>query len=867
LAGLDRLSRVIRHPASWLKHLGVRGRLLLAFFGISAFAVIAAAAGLYSFGEVGRMLGRITEERVPPALASLELSRQAERIVAAAPALLAVTSNDQLREVSASIAGEVAKLEASLRDLEGSEIHPAMSAAIEPAVDGLQRNLVALDALIASRLAIADRREELLRRLSSTNIATQRLVAPGILVMDSKIAEWRRTNADPSFEEAARIVATSELGQEIAIFLPHQKAQIELSAINEGLLKVSSAETQADLPLLAFPLRRSLFTLEALATEFDEKLRLRLIERIDDFKVLIDGPDSILEARQNELAVIADAKRLLDENAALSRKLTSAVDRLVGGAKSDIANASTDALSVQRLGSSVLIGMVLLSLVSSGLIVWLYVDRNLIARLTALSDSMLAIAGGNLRAALPPPADRDEITRMVEALAVFRDTALEVEENNLREVAQARQRLIDAIESISEGFAFYDADDRLQLCNTRYKELLYGDNDVDLEPGTPFETIVRRAVASGLVPEARADPEGYVQQRLAQHHEPGAPTLQGRSDGRWILISEKRVSGGGTVAVYSDITMLKHRELELEEANQAIEQKHRELEGLSSKLAKYLSPQVYQSIFSGKQEVSIASQRKKLTVFFSDITGFTETTDRLESEELTQLLNQYLTEMSHIALQYGATIDKYIGDGIMIFFGDPETRGAKHDALACVKMAIAMQERAQELASLWRDAGIERPLACRIGINTGYCTVGNFGSEDRMDYTIIGNAVNLASRLEHEAPPGSILISFETHALVKDQVLCEERGQIEVRGMPYPVATYEAIGLREGLHDDAQRRAREEPPRVRLDLDLDAMSDEERRAAAKLLQQALAQLVSPPPARAEKDPEPPASRDASTDAA
>ncbi len=105
------------------------------------------------------------------------------------------------------------------------------------------------------------------------------------------------------------------------------------------------------------------------------------------------------------------------------------------------------------------------------------------------------------------------------------------------------------------------------------------------------------------------------------------------------------------------------------------------LEQLSNQLAKYLSPQVYESIFRGKHEVKIASSRKKLTVFFSDIVDFTETADKLESEELTQLLNHYLTEMSQIALAHGATIDKYVGDAIMIFFGDPETKGAKEDAL------------------------------------------------------------------------------------------------------------------------------------------------------------------------------------------
>ena len=87
------------------------------------------------------------------------------------------------------------------------------------------------------------------------------------------------------------------------------------------------------------------------------------------------------------------------------------------------------------------------------------------------------------------------------------------------------------------------------------------------------------------------------------------------------------------------------------------------------------------------------SQRKKLTICFSDIAGFTETTDRMESEDLTQLLNHYLTEMSKIATEHGATIDKYVGDAIVMFFGDPESRGVKEDALACVKMAIAMQRR------------------------------------------------------------------------------------------------------------------------------------------------------------------------------
>ncbi len=117
-------------------------------------------------------------------------------------------------------------------------------------------------------------------------------------------------------------------------------------------------------------------------------------------------------------------------------------------------------------------------------------------------------------------------------------------------------------------------------------------------------------------------------------------------------------------------------------------------------LAKYLSPQVYQSVFSGRQAVEIARRRKKLSVLFADLADFTGISERLQPEELTGLLHQYLTEMSRIAAEYGATIDKLVGDAIVMFFGDPETRGVREDALARVRAALAMQARMRELDRL-----------------------------------------------------------------------------------------------------------------------------------------------------------------------
>ena len=244
----------------------------------------------------------------------------------------------------------------------------------------------------------------------------------------------------------------------------------------------------------------------------------------------------------------------------------------------------------------------------------------------------------------------------------------------------------------------------------------------------------------------------------------------------------------------------------VQERTKALTERTAQLETLSTKLSKYLAPQVYASIFQGRQQVEIASSRKKLTVFFSDIVGFTETTENLDSEELTSILNRYLDEMAGIALKYGATLDKYVGDAIIAFFGDPETKGVGEDARACVAMAMEMQHRVAELESQWQVGGLARPFSVRMGINTGFCTVGNFGSQDRMDYTIIGSAVNLAARLESAAQPGKILIARETWSLVRDAVFTKEMPPLTVKGFDQPVEAYELLGLREALSTKTIRR-------------------------------------------------------------
>jgi class 3 adenylate cyclase len=264
---------------------------------------------------------------------------------------------------------------------------------------------------------------------------------------------------------------------------------------------------------------------------------------------------------------------------------------------------------------------------------------------------------------------------------------------------------------------------------------------------------------------------------------------------------------------------------------------------ISMKIAKYLSPQIYKSIFSGQKDVTIATERKKLTIFFSDIKDFTAISERLQPEDLTTLLNHYFTEMSAIALEHGATVDKFIGDAILAFFGDPETRGVEEDARACLRMAVDMQRRLEQLNTLWHQQGIEQPFRARMGINTGYCNVGNFGSDDRMDYTIIGAEANLAARLQSIAEPGGICLSYETYALVRDLVRARPLPPIAMKGISREVVPYAVEGL---LGELAQRPQviSEHATGLDLFLDIEALDEKSAERAQQRLAEALLALTT-----------------------
>ncbi len=217
------------------------------------------------------------------------------------------------------------------------------------------------------------------------------------------------------------------------------------------------------------------------------------------------------------------------------------------------------------------------------------------------------------------------------------------------------------------------------------------------------------------------------------------------------------------------------------------------VENLLRQLSKYTPPQIKDALEKGEYDADIATHRKKITIFFCDIVNFTATSEGLQPEDLTKYLNEYFSEMTAIALDHGATIDKYIGDAMMVFFGDPNSQGEREDARACIEMALRMQDRMKELRDKWSNEGFSNPFQVRMGINTGYCNVGNFGSDQRLTYTIIGSEVNIAQRLEASAGANGILVSYETYVHAQDIIEVEERESIKMKGISRDIKAFSVI--------------------------------------------------------------------------
>jgi adenylate cyclase len=216
----------------------------------------------------------------------------------------------------------------------------------------------------------------------------------------------------------------------------------------------------------------------------------------------------------------------------------------------------------------------------------------------------------------------------------------------------------------------------------------------------------------------------------------------------------------------------------------------KEKESLRRSFEAYFPPAVVKKIMANPEMIYAAGQKKELTIMFSDIKSFTTHSSTMTPEAIQKSLDEYFGAMVDIVFKYEGTVDKFIGDGLMVFYGDPEPQS--DHALRCVKAAIEMQKKCRELKAKWEAEG-RFSLKIRIGINTGPVVVGNMGSAKRLSYTVLGSDVNLAQRLEANAPVEGIMISQRTYELVKDHVPTKPLEPIKVKGLDQPIQVYEVL--------------------------------------------------------------------------
>ena len=424
--------------------LGVATRLLLAFLGISGLAVVGAGIAIYSFRDIGHALDRITARRVPAALASVEASRQAERIVSAAPALLSAATPADHAESSRKIGIEMQQLSTLLEGLEDRGADVVALASMRSAVGRLRINLESLDKLIADRMILGELKRGYLSNALTVHTESQNLLTPWLQIVDGEIAQSRKMVDDTRLGGNERAAAGRRLVDTMASYQALQRVQFLITSANDRLQQTSAAGDSDGVRVQVFRIQQSLREAGEIATGLDSRLQPLLTGKLDEFRALVAGINSIPELRLQELGIVAQATKNLTENTALSRDLTQAADRLVLTAKRDIAQANDETVAVQQFSSTVLIVAVVLSLLSSIMIVWLYVGRSIVSRLTALSRSMLAIAEGNL-ATNVPTGGSDEIAEMGGVVEILRKNTLERNEL-LTERAQAADRLEKQVE-------------------------------------------------------------------------------------------------------------------------------------------------------------------------------------------------------------------------------------------------------------------------------------------------------------------------------------------------------------------------------------------------------------------------------------
>jgi signal transduction histidine kinase/methyl-accepting chemotaxis protein len=569
--------------------IGLKGRLQLAFGAITLFVVIATSVGLYAFFEVGKSLDRITEKAVPPALAAGELSAKVEYIVAAGPALLASASADEINRLSDAVFAELSNASKILDQLRKAGLDPFVVDldGIRDDISKLGGNLALLKTTTLDKVSTEAKRKTLIESTFSAHRDFDLLWEPRFADLRDRVMRLQRSIASPSGTEKERRTALNDLDQALLALLPLEQIRREFSVGFELVVRASATSDPHELAEFREQAQNAIQSIDGLVSDIDPDLSTELFPPIARLRADVRGETSIFHLRQMEIDATGRSRKLIAENAAFSAHLQNSVQRLVTGSQRDIAAADRAAKQVQQLDSKALIAVTLLAVISSFLIVWLYVGRNIVARLTQLSGAMLSIAAG--RREIPvPAAGTDEVAAMGRAVEVFRRNAVELD-HLLEDRANAAIRLEKVVDertaelqrrggvlrvtfdNMEQGVLMFDRDQKLVAWNRQVVELLdLPEPFLASEPH--FADYIRFLAGRGEYGTANAEAE--VQRLMA-----GAARYHSfertRPDGKVLEIRHNPVPEGGIVVIYTDVTERKRYEEALKDARDQAETMNR----------------------------------------------------------------------------------------------------------------------------------------------------------------------------------------------------------------------------------------------------------------------------------------------------
>jgi signal transduction histidine kinase len=645
-------------------------QLLFAFVGISMFAVVAGLTGQYSFNEVRKALDR-TKGTIPPALAAVELARESEQVLAVGPRMLSARTDDEVKRRSMTASDGLINIGRLVDELRATIVDPLDLERLASYVSKVRSSLSQLEVVAIKRVQAAIRREKLTNDTFAAYHEFSTAWGQHYAELQGNMLQLRNT-IDVASNSQERRAAINLFELAAATLLSLEQIEREATFVFEFLTRAANTEDTDLLQSQASDARHSVQALLGRIDDLERKFAEGLIDPTQRLNSIVTDVDGLFVTKTKEIEANHGGQRLVIANIALGDQLATVVEQLVDRARRDIDTATAQAYSVQTFGGAVQLGVVALSLISSVLIVWLYVGRNIVARLMNLSGIMTAIAGGS-RSIAVPVAGTDEIGAMGRAVEVFRRNAVDLDqllaeraeaatrlerlvEERTDELAQRQAELSVTFDNMGDGVVMFNEEMRLAAWNRNLQEILDLPDSFFAEPRT-YRDYIAYLIEHGEFGDVDLDAElhRYVESADRQRR-----IERTRPDGRVLEVRVNPVPGGGFVAIYSDITERKKAEERVRAARDAAEAALRELKAAQDRLV-----QTEKLASLGQLTAGIAHEIKNPLNFVNNFSAISvELIDELrEALAGAHLDNKLRTEISEIADMLQGNLNKVVQHG------------------------------------------------------------------------------------------------------------------------------------------------------------------------------------------------------------